>query len=198
MPQRKSEMPRREEFLQAALKRFSRDGYAATSTRDICADVGIAHSAIYNYFSSKESILLALEEPEMIRMQAGLDALLDAARSADIDTRLRTAVLYVFDRAIKRREAWRLMGDMLRSLTPRNRAAVIARRDRFQETVRQVLEQARGGSRIPAVDTRLAVLHLFGMAEGLAGWYRKDGRLSPDEIARQSTEFFLGGLGWKP
>lgn len=197
MPHRKSEMPRREEFLQAALKRFARDGYAATSTRDICADVGIAHSAIYNYFASKEAILLALEEREMIRMQAGLDALLDATRSADSEGRIRTAVLYVFDRAIKRREAWRLMGDMLRSLTPRNRAAVIGRRDRFQETVRQVLEQAGSGGRAPAFDVRIAVLHLFGMAEGLAGWYRKDGRLSPDEIAQQSTDFFLGALGYK-
>ncbi|MCC7182445.1 MAG: TetR family transcriptional regulator [Rhodocyclaceae bacterium] len=187
-------MPRREEFLQAALKRFSRDGYAATSTRDICADVGIAHSAIYNYFRSKEAILLALEEPEMLRMQAGLDALLDASHDTLPGIRVRTVVRYVFDRAIKRREAWRLMGDMLRSLSPRNRAAVIRRRDRFQETVRQALDQAVAGQ-TPPVDTAIAVLHLFGMAEGLAGWYRKDGRLSPDEVAHRSAEFFVGALG---
>lgn len=187
-------MPRREEFLRAALRRFARHGYAATSTRDICADVGIAHSAIYNYFTSKEAILLAIEERAMIQMQAGLDALLDSPRPTDAAQDLRIAVRYVLDYAIKQREAWRLMADMLRSLTPRHRTVVVSRRDRFEGTVRRLLDNAVAKGELPRQDVRLAVLHLFGMAEGMAGWYRSDGLLPAERIVAESTEFFLRAL----
>ena len=55
---KKPEFPRREEFLNAALARFSRAGYSATSTREICADLNIVPSAMYNYFPSKEAVIL--------------------------------------------------------------------------------------------------------------------------------------------
>ena len=55
---RKGDLSRRDEFLSAALRRFSRYGFSTTSTREICADVGLAHSAVYNYFPSKESMCL--------------------------------------------------------------------------------------------------------------------------------------------
>ncbi|MCO5090918.1 hypothetical protein [Bosea sp. (in: a-proteobacteria)] len=45
----KTEMPRRGEFLPAALDRFARYGYSGTPMRDIGAGVGPVHSAICNY-----------------------------------------------------------------------------------------------------------------------------------------------------
>lgn len=189
------DLPRRDEFLAAALRRFSRHGYAATSTREICADVGLAHSAIYNYFPSKEAMLLAIEEREMTRMQAGLDALLDAAARRPPLERLEIGVKFTLLVAMEKREAWRLMAEMLRSLKPKYRAAVVARRDQYEGTLRRLLGDAIASGDLPQQDVSLASLYLFGMAESMSGWFRPQGRLSADELTIHATRFFLRGIG---
>lgn len=51
---------RREQLLAAAATAFRRNGYAGVSIDDIGADVGFAGPAIYRYFETKTSILVAL------------------------------------------------------------------------------------------------------------------------------------------
>lgn len=189
------DLPRRDEFLAAALRRFARHGYAATSTREICADVGLAHSAIYNYFPSKEAMLLAIEEREMTRMQAGLDALLGAAARRSPLEKLVVAVRYTLMIAMEKRQAWRLMAEMLRSLKAKQRAAVVARRDQYEDTLRRLLVAAIAAGDLPQQDVSLASLYLFGMAESMSGWFRPQGRLSTDDLADHATRFFLHAIG---
>lgn len=191
---KRREMPRREEFLEAALRRFSRDGFAASSTRDICSDLGLVPSAIYNYFPSKESVLLAIEQREMLQIQAGLEALLSNAATSPALERLRIGLRFMLMNAIHKREAWRLMADMLRSLSSKNKTLVIARRDKFQTVIRQLIEDAiRAGDLVPQ-DTHLSTLYLFGVAEGISGWYTPRGLQAPEAIVDHAETFCLRAL----
>lgn len=190
----KTGMPRREEFLEAALKRFSRYGYVATSTRELCADLNIVPSAIYNYFPSKEAVILAIEDREMSQMLAEIEGL-DREHRDDVARRLSTIVAYVATQAIARRESWRLMAEMLRSLKPENRLRVIARRDAVEKVVRSALADAVKAKLIPKQDVKLACLQLFGMAEGMSGWYQETGEYSGEQIASHATGFFLRAIG---
>lgn len=47
-------------ILDAAQRRFARDGYGSTGIRAIAADVGISEATIYHYFRSKDEILDAI------------------------------------------------------------------------------------------------------------------------------------------
>ncbi|HPH02179.1 MAG TPA: TetR/AcrR family transcriptional regulator [Spirochaetota bacterium] len=60
--QRKSEerRQRRERIVQAALRLFSDDGYAATSMDAIATQAGFSKRTVYGYFESKEDILAAV------------------------------------------------------------------------------------------------------------------------------------------
>lgn len=49
-------------LLEAALDQFTRYGYAATSTREICAAAGVTKPVLYYYFKSKEGLYRALIE----------------------------------------------------------------------------------------------------------------------------------------
>ena len=51
---------RRSQFFEAAMQVFPRKGYAATTLLDIAQAAGVSSSAIYQYFSSKEELFLAL------------------------------------------------------------------------------------------------------------------------------------------
>lgn len=195
-PRRKKDMPRREEFLAAALARLSKHGYSATSTRDICADVGLVHSAIYNYFPSKEAVVLAIEERDMTEMITELEAI--ASGEPDPGKRLVAIITYVFNQATQRRSAWRLLADMLRSISPQNRAFVVRRRDQFQALVSSAIEDAVAAGMVAPADIRLATLHLFGIAEGMSGWYRPAGDRSRDSVVADAVVFTLRALAAKP
>ncbi|MEX3011788.1 TetR/AcrR family transcriptional regulator [Hoeflea sp. TYP-13] len=51
---------RPDEVLDAALKMFARNGFAATKVEDIASEAGLSKGAIYRYFSSKEDIFESL------------------------------------------------------------------------------------------------------------------------------------------
>lgn len=50
----------REKIIEAAAELFARQGYAATSTRDIAAHVGIRQPSLYHHFKLKSDILREL------------------------------------------------------------------------------------------------------------------------------------------
>ncbi|MGE8206563.1 TetR/AcrR family transcriptional regulator [Heyndrickxia sp. NPDC080065] len=51
---------RRKEMIECAIKLFAEKGYQSTSVQDIVSEYGISKGAFYNYFSSKEELLLAI------------------------------------------------------------------------------------------------------------------------------------------
>ncbi len=66
---------RREEILAAAKVCFAREGFHATSMRDIYRECGLSPGAVYNHFASKEEIVRALGEERLREAQARREAL---------------------------------------------------------------------------------------------------------------------------
>ncbi|MER3452640.1 MAG: hypothetical protein C4344_02885 [Acidimicrobiia bacterium] len=54
----------REAILRAAIARFGRDGYRATSVADIARDAGVGATAVYAYFPGKEALFLAAADED--------------------------------------------------------------------------------------------------------------------------------------
>lgn len=192
--ERKSRRSRRHEFLDAALRRFARYGYHATSTRDICAELGVAPSAMYNYFRNKEDILFEIIVGEMTAMQQGLDTLLAESAGLPVDERLEACVSYIFLRAIETQDAWRLVISELRELKPEYRQEVVARRDYFEGRIRALISEGMESGLWPHGDVRLTSFSLFGMAEGVCRWYRQGGNDTAQQIVAFNTDFFMRAL----
>jgi AcrR family transcriptional regulator len=66
---------RRAEILEAAKTRFAREGFHATSMRDIYRECGLSPGAVYNHFASKEEIVRALGQEQLREAQAQREAL---------------------------------------------------------------------------------------------------------------------------
>lgn len=58
-------MSTKEKLLEAALELFAENGYAATSTRDICRKAGVNSASIGYHFGDKRSLYRAVLEKEM-------------------------------------------------------------------------------------------------------------------------------------
>lgn len=64
----------RQRLLDAARLRFARDGYSATTVRDIAADAGVNVALINRYFSSKEGLFEACLRSTVENLEKPVDA----------------------------------------------------------------------------------------------------------------------------
>ena len=68
----------RQAILDAAVARFGRDGYRATSLADIARDAGVGGTVAYAYFPGKEALFLAaVDEDAAAVIEAGLGSIGD-------------------------------------------------------------------------------------------------------------------------
>jgi TetR/AcrR family fatty acid metabolism transcriptional regulator len=60
MKEKENETPKRDIILNAAIKVFAEKGYYSCRTLDISGEAGVAYGSLYQYFKSKEDILLSI------------------------------------------------------------------------------------------------------------------------------------------
>ena len=80
-----SQVPPREQILDAAARLFTGQGYAATSTREIADKVGIRQASLYYHFAGKPGILAELLE---MTVRPTLDSLDELAQIETDEARL--------------------------------------------------------------------------------------------------------------
>jgi AcrR family transcriptional regulator len=77
----------RQELLDAAERRFTRDGFHATAIDAVADDAGYTSGAVYSNFASKEDLFLAVYERRVDsaipEVQAAIDAADDPARAIE-------------------------------------------------------------------------------------------------------------------
>ena len=146
-------------LLDAGLRLFARDGFAATSVRRIAAEAGVATGLLYAHFPSKDALLVALFEQSMADV-FGTFAEADAAPPRHrVATLVRASV-----RAVQaRREFWAL-GYVART-QPAVVAALGARLQDWMATILARLASylADGGSPAPGEEAPA----LFAQIDGL-------------------------------
>ena len=74
---------RRQEIIRAALRCFAREGFHATSVRDVVRESGLSAGAVYSYFPSKAELVAGAVEPILQTLTGVLDAVIDADRSLE-------------------------------------------------------------------------------------------------------------------
>ena len=112
----KGEQTRRA-ILDAAILRFGRDGYRATSVADIARDAGVGGTVAYAYFPNKEALFLAaLDEDAAVVITEGLADVLSDLR---VDDWQRTAVFALYETVGRHPLARRVLSGLEPDVTDR-------------------------------------------------------------------------------
>lgn len=96
----------REKILSHSLRLFARQGYAATSVRQIAREAGISQGLLYNYFEGKEAVLRAIVERSMADIQESFER---AAGKATPRERIGRLIRAAFAIVRENLPFWRLM-----------------------------------------------------------------------------------------
>jgi AcrR family transcriptional regulator len=81
----------RARILQAAHRMFTKQGFATVTTRDIAKAAGIATGTLFNYFTTKEAIAVALAASDLAAARAEWDA--GDGRAGPLDEGLFTLII---------------------------------------------------------------------------------------------------------
>ena len=158
----------RDELIAAADRRFSADGFHATSLDSVADEAGYTKGAVYSNFSSKEDLFFAVYERRVERSLEETGALLEGAATA-IDGLERVGAA-----AARRREAddgwlavfFEFWAHVLRH--PEHRARFAEQHDRLARQLADALERSarERGVELPLPSLKLA-LSLNALATGM-------------------------------
>ena len=107
----------RRAILEAAIARFGREGYRATSVADIARDAAVGGSLAYAYFPSKEALFFAaVDEDAAAVIREGVDTVLD---SVDVSQWRRTLIFTLIEALDRHPLARRLLAGLEPEVTAR-------------------------------------------------------------------------------
>lgn len=175
---------RRRAIEDAASALFRERGYAATSVRDIARALDIQGASLYAHVTSKQDVLWAIVDRAARDFEAGAErALGDARPGAGAVDRLTALVRAHVEVIATAPGLASVFVHEWRHLSDDRRAAVLERRDAYERRFRDVIDDGMASGELVHTDPAVAATFLLTALNGLASWYRPDGRLAPDRIA---------------
>jgi TetR/AcrR family transcriptional regulator len=188
-------LARRLAILRAAGRMFRVHGFAATGMRDVAAAADLSPANLYNYFQGKHELLFFCQDNSLDRMIAALEKARCSKSSAaeKLGSVIESHVRCVLD------EVEGSAAHLLTSALPSHlQRRVVAKRDRYEEGVRQIIAAGiRSGEFVPC-DPALAARAILGALNWSVRWFSPQGRLTAAEIAGEFAYFLTRGLVSKP
>lgn len=177
--------------LDAAVRVFNRRGYEASSMNDIARATGLSKSSLYHHVASKEELLACALERAFRPLLAVLDE--PGAIAGSPLERLR----YIVERVTLITLAFSHEVELLQRVkgNTRTEREALKRRHRVDAAVRAIVDAAIASGQLRSdLDPSLVPRLIFGMSNSITQWYRKGGKLAPDEIARAVDAMVFEGI----
>lgn len=185
---------RRQEIDTVAGELFRAQGYAATSIRDIARALDMQGASLYSHVTSKEDLLWSIVDRAATAFEAAADAALAESANGDAVDRLAAFVEAHVEVVTADPERASVFVTEWRHLSEPHREGIARRRDDYEARLRQLIVDGISLGAFRATDSALAATFLLTALNGIATWYRPDGRLSADRIADHYVDLALRSL----
>ena len=179
-------------ILRHAAGVFSEKGYEGASIRDISRVSGVSLSGLYYYFESKQELLYLIQLFTFSEIVRRLEERL-AGKAAPTD-RVRTLVRNHLDYFLQHPVEMKVLSHEADELEGRFGREIAQIKKRYYTLALQTFDNLRRSGGARRMNSRVAVLSLFGMMNWIYTWYNPKVDPSPETIADTMAEIFLAGV----
>jgi AcrR family transcriptional regulator len=188
---------RRREILETAARLICERGYEGASIQDIADAAGLTKAGLYHHIRSKEHLLLEI-------MSYGMDVFEEQVLSqvmpiADPVERLKACMeknILLVTRGWSK-EVTIILHEHA-TLTGQARSQINARKKRYVRFLEASFAEAIRAGRLRPVNPTVAAFAFLGMVLWIYKWYRPDGVIKEDALAKEMLDVMFGGLEIAP
>ncbi len=196
----KSELPSKEELhlqkkekiIHEAALQFSQNGYLGTNLLSIAKTLGVTKTALYYYFKDKPTLLHACMQTAL----KGVLELRDSINQEQTNTgyqKLQGFLESYITLVIKNNFQFLMFFD-IDQLKPEHLSEIQGYRDEFDAGVRSLILEGIGDGSLQDGNPKIMSLTILGAVNWIARWFRLDGELSIEEVAKEVISTSLRGL----
>lgn len=194
-PTRRKRMPRaqrEQQMLEVAESVFAERGFAAASMDEIAERVGVSKPMLYEYFNSKEGLLLAC----VAQARAELREVTERAVAGRTNARdaLRSGLRAFFVFARERRQGWSLLRHELALIGTSASDALEATRRQQTDLIAKLMSEYFDTGADHLLLQAAAEL-VVGASERLAIWCEQHDEVTPEMATDLAMEILWSGLG---
>jgi AcrR family transcriptional regulator len=181
-------------LLEVAARQFQEKGYAATTTRELAALLGVQHASLYYHIEKKEDLLYAVCVDSLTRIRREVEVAVATQAEPVAQLRALIETHLVVGLTDEHKHATMLLE--LRALSAARRAEVVRLRDEYERLVRDVLAAAQASGAVRRdVPVKYLGLALLSLLNWTIVWCRPDGELTPSDLAEVFVKLYLDGAG---
>lgn len=185
---------RRIEILKSAAAAFRRRGYHGASVDEIASALEMTKGNLYYYFRNKEEILFACHDYSLDTLLALLAEVQAAPLSPD--EKLRRLILAFIHIILDELQGTALTLD-LQALSPLLLKRVIAKRDRFDRGMREIIQHGIDTELFAPGDPKMIAFAIMGAVNWISKWFDPAGPMTSDQIGQAFADYLIGGLRTK-
>ena len=194
MPSSKSKKssPRKEVILEKAAQLFRKNGFNATSMRDLAENVGVEAASLYNHINSKAELLQEICFRIANKFTTHMDDVMasDQPAIAKIEAILRFHIRQMLDNyeeAYVSDREWKHLTDPYLSNFKSQRRT-------HRQRIASIIEAGIASNEIKKIDAPTAVLILLHAVSGIESWHRSRQKISGEQLEENIVLILVGGL----
>src|SRR2546426_2822250 len=184
-------------ILETAARVICERGYEGASIQDIAEACGLTKAGLYHHIRSKEHLLLEIQNYGMdVFEEQVLNQVLPIADPLErLKACMEKNILLVTHGWSK--EVTIILHEHA-TLTGEARSQINARKKRYVRFLETSFAEAVRAGSIRPVNPTVAAFAFLGMVLWIYKWFRADGPISAEQLAREMQDLFFGGLEIKP
>ncbi len=181
---------RRHEIFEAALPLFLEKGFNETSMREIAEQAGMGKSSLYDYFMTKDDVLLWFIEDELMDVTAAARQI--AAQPLPVLERLRQILRKHLEYMIASKELYMKLYFEVQRLSIQSQKRVQASRHAYQDLVRQLIEAGIHAGTFRPVNSLLVARLMIAAMTPTVFTSRPTG--TPEKMMEDAFDIILRGI----
>ncbi|MEM7471899.1 MAG: TetR/AcrR family transcriptional regulator [Pseudomonadota bacterium] len=158
----------------AAMRLFTKHGYAGVSMRQIAAEVGVQAGALYLYTPNKQSLLFTLL---LEQMRGAVEGLGRTDLSGPPEIQIEAFVRAHFQYHMGGVQGIFIPYTELRNLTPANYKRLEEMRRIYERELEKIIHAGAETGAFEVADSKLSTLVVISILNGVLAWYRPGGRV---------------------